>query len=273
MNETHEKNRKYWDRASDNWRRLRDEDGLLSRLKKEPDLAFDGGLLDEIRNSTGDLYGKDVCVVGSGDNYAAFALAGLGTRVVSTDISQEQLDTAATRSKELGLDIEFSRADAATLCGISDISFDLVVSSNGFFVWISDLDAVFSSIYRILRPGGHYMFYDIHPFNRPWGESGNPLAMEKPYWATGPHIGDDGTVVNFHWVISDLLNSMTSAGLTLVRLRESRSTHTRMGRSYKDMEPNDDQADWRKDALAGLPTWLTVNSQRRVVLDREFRGA
>ena len=32
-----------------------------------------------------------VCVIGSGDNYAAFALAGLEAAATSTDISEQQL--------------------------------------------------------------------------------------------------------------------------------------------------------------------------------------
>lgn len=106
------------------------------------------------------------------------------------------------------------------------------------------------------------MFYDIHPFNRPWDEPGTPLVMKKPYWETGPLIGDGGTVVNFHWTVSDLLNSMVSAGLSIVRLRESRSGHTRMGRSYRESERDEALPDWRDDALAGLPMWLTVNSRK-----------
>ena len=66
MNETHEANRRYWDSTSDDWRGLRDEDGLLSRLCDELELAFDGGLLAEIRESVGELRGKDVCVIASG---------------------------------------------------------------------------------------------------------------------------------------------------------------------------------------------------------------
>ena len=40
----------------------------------------------------GDLHGKRACVIGSGDNYAAFALAGLGAQVTSTDISARQME-------------------------------------------------------------------------------------------------------------------------------------------------------------------------------------
>ena len=53
----------------------------------------------------GQVAGKDICVLGSGDN--------LGARVTSVDISQAQLDTAASRAGKRGLDIAFVRADVA----------------------------------------------------------------------------------------------------------------------------------------------------------------
>ena len=76
------------------------------------------------------------------------------------------------------------QADAADLGAIGNAKFDLVFSSNGFFVWIADLHPVFSEIYRTLRPGGHYVFYDIHPFQRPWKDQVMPIEVEKPYWET-----------------------------------------------------------------------------------------
>ena len=77
-------------------------------------------------------------MVGSGDNYAAFALAGMGARVTSTDISAQQLAVARKRAEQLGLDIAFVQADATILEGIGEGEFDLVCSSNGFFVWIAE---------------------------------------------------------------------------------------------------------------------------------------
>ncbi len=56
-----------------------------------------------IRRYTGDLRGKPALVIASGDNYAAFALAGMGARVTSTDISARQLEVARQRAELLGL--------------------------------------------------------------------------------------------------------------------------------------------------------------------------
>ncbi|MBI91677.1 MAG: hypothetical protein CME05_00485 [Gemmatimonadaceae bacterium] len=108
---------------------------------------------------TVDLASAQVAVVASGDNYVAFALAGLGAKVTSIDISEQQLDVARERAAELRLEMKFYRADAADLAGVADASSDLVVSRNGFFVWISEPLAVFDAVFRILRPGGHYGFY------------------------------------------------------------------------------------------------------------------
>jgi SAM-dependent methyltransferase len=97
----------------------------------------------EIHRFYPDLSGCQVCVIGSGDNYAAFALAGLGARVTSVDISERQLEVAEGRARTVGLAIHFVRADAADLATLRQGQYDLVVSTNGFFVWISEPAAVF----------------------------------------------------------------------------------------------------------------------------------
>ena len=85
-----------------------------------------------------DLYlSSSACVIGSGDNYAAFALAGLGAAVTAVDISEEQLNVARERARQLELSMSFVRADAADLSDLPDASFDLVCSTNGFYVWIT----------------------------------------------------------------------------------------------------------------------------------------
>ena len=103
MDAKHETNRQHWDRAAERWRGLRDRDGLWRRCHIEPELAFEGGAFDEIRTAFPGLEGRAVLVVGSGDYYVAFALAGCGAEVTSVDISQRQLDVAAERADELGL--------------------------------------------------------------------------------------------------------------------------------------------------------------------------
>ncbi len=258
-------NQRYWDAMSADWQALRDRDQLWRQCPQRPALAFDGEALAMIGQLVGDLHGKRACVIGSGDNYAAFALAGMGARVTSTDISAGQLAVARQRADLLGLEIEFIRADAVDLEGIPDGAFDLVCSSNGFFVWIARPGDVFRQVYRVLKPGGFYIFYDIHPFLRPWKDQVTPLEMERPYTATGPfeYLEHGVTNYQFHWRLSDLLNPLLECGLVLRRLAEStaRDAHFWEGIAYTPGE-HPDLLDWRNNPRAGLPAWLTVAAMK-----------
>jgi SAM-dependent methyltransferase len=264
MNGIHEANQRYWERLAQDWRELRDRDLLWQVIPQQPELAFDGEALGMIRQFAGDLQGKQACVVGSGDNYVAFALAGMGASVTSTDISTQQLEIAQQRAASLGLDITFHQADAANLNGLPDGAYDLVCSSNGFFVWISDPESVFRSIFRVLKPGGFYIFYDVHPFQRPWKDQAAPLEMVKPYVETGPYEHAEAGQVSFefHWRLSDLLNPLVESGLVIRQLAETQAK----ARYWQDFsyEPGSYERllDWRDNPRAGLPAWLTVAAQK-----------
>ena len=260
--EAHEANRRNWDQSALYWKQLRDRDQLWRRCPTEPEVAFAGRALEMIRATLGDLAGREVCVIGSGDNYAAFALAGLGARVTSTDISQRQLDVARERSRELGLEIRFVRTDAADLAPLGDGRFDLVCSTNGFFVWIAELDRVFRSVKRVLKPGGYYIFYDIHPFQRPWGDNRQKSVMVQSYWEVGPHTNPDGATYEFAWTLADLLNPLVGSGLLLKEIAESPADSARFWEDYSYEAATDESLnDWRRNPRAGLPVWLTVCAQ------------
>jgi len=265
MKEMNQANQRYWDAMAPDWQALRDQDQLWRQCPQHPELAFDGEALAMIGHFMGDLRGKRVCVIASGDNYAAFALAGIGARVTSTDISARQLAAARKRAELLGLEIDFTRADATALEGIGEGEFDLMYSSNGFFVWIAEPGRVFQQVHRVLRPGGFYIFYDVHPFQRPWKDQITPLEMENPYTATGPfeYEGYGQTNYQFHWRLCDLINPLLEAGLVLRCLAESPARNARFweGISYT---PGLDQSllDWRNNPRAGLPVWLTVAAQK-----------
>ncbi|MHB8103913.1 MAG: class I SAM-dependent methyltransferase [Dehalococcoidales bacterium] len=262
MPEMHEANRKYWDASTPEWRKL-DEDGWR-KCPNQPELAFEGNTLELITEFVGKLRGKRVCVIGSGDNYAAFALAGMGAVVTSTDISEQRLEVAKQRAHSLDLEIDFVRSDAAGLKNVPSASFDWVCSTNGFFVWIADLAAVFNSVQRVLKPGGFYIFYDIHPFMRPWKEQ-TIIEMKKPYFETGPFVHEEssGTVYNFHWTLSDIINSLLKSGLIICRIEETTAKDPRFWTGFSYGHGTDNSLlDWRINPRAGLPAWLTIIAQK-----------
>ncbi|MDP7103032.1 MAG: class I SAM-dependent methyltransferase [SAR202 cluster bacterium] len=254
MIESHETNRRYWDASASGWQKLRDRDGLWRECAEDPDVAVEGEALD----------GRDVCVIGSGDNYAAFTLAGMGAQVTSTDISEGQLAVAASRAASLGLDIDFVRSDAANLESMSDRSFDLVRSTNGFLTWIAEPGLVFGEVFRILRQNGVYVFDDVHPFQRPWRDTQQATELAKPYWDTGPHESDgDCPTVEFEWTIADLLNALARSGLRLESIAESPAEDSRFGEGYSyETGSRPELMGWRVNPRAGLPVWLTVAARK-----------
>ena len=89
------------------------------------------------------------------------------------------------------------------------------------------MHAVFNEILRILRPEGHYVFYDIHPFQRPWKDQIRPIEVEKPYWETGSIENEKNGTFEFNWTLADILNPVATSGLILRRILESPAEDSR----------------------------------------------
>ena len=268
MNQIHAANRRHWDgHLAEVFQKHSEAAKRWQRCSTEPELAFDCEALQVIDEFVGELTGKKVCLVGSGDNHAAFALAGLGAHLTSVDQSAKQLETASRRASKLGLPITFTQADATDMGTLPSTSFDLVCSTNGFFVWLADLPRLFAEIQRLLKPGGFYIFYDIHPFQRPW--KNDTLEMEKPYFETGPiHPKDEGPYF-FHWTMGDVLNALADGGLALRRLKEcpARDSANWLSDHYYKPGASPELLDWRINPLTGLPYWLLVAAEKKGIDD------
>ncbi|MDE2824778.1 MAG: class I SAM-dependent methyltransferase [Gemmatimonadota bacterium] len=213
----HEANRRGWDAVSAQW-----QAGIDARIDWRGIPGDIRIVLDDVElKYLGDVSGRSACVLGSGDNLVAFALAAAGARVTSVDISQAQLDIAAGRAEELGLTIVFHRADVTELGGLgvpveppggqgdgsgsSDTSgpagpgdtddppggqpvggFDIVYTGGHVAVWVSDLKRYYGEAIRILKPCGLFMVNEYHPFRRIWKHSAGPLRQEYHYFDHGP---------------------------------------------------------------------------------------
>lgn len=261
----HEANRTYWDALSHWWARAADARDLWRRCPAEPHLVLTGQELTHL----GDLRGKSICVLGSGDNQAVLALAGLGGELTSVDISQGQLDVAAVRAKELGLSICFVRADVTDLAPLGDARFDIVYTGGHVAVWVSDINRFYGQAAGILKPGGMLMVSEYHPLRRIWKDDLTRLEVHCSYFDRGPHIyekpspggamgqmrdgGGDVTPsptmkqYEFHWTVSDYLRAIRQAGCDVIDVDE-------MG---------DKPEGWEFAPLTGLPQILLIVARKR----------
>lgn len=120
-----EKNRKDWDSFAGEWDRRNHCKTVLSPVLKDPAKAFHPVLWSWLSDRFVDWDKRTVCVPSSGDNLAVFAFALLGARVVSCDISQNQLDYARQIAVREGFDASISwvGTDTMTLDGVLDGAF------------------------------------------------------------------------------------------------------------------------------------------------------
>ena len=77
-----------------------------------------------------------------------------GTRLVATDISSDMLQVAKEKTNDSS--VEFQVADAQQL-PFPDNSFDLVINQYGL-MFLPDKQKGFSESFRVLKPGGRFMF-------------------------------------------------------------------------------------------------------------------
>ncbi|MDH4339734.1 MAG: methyltransferase domain-containing protein [Thermoleophilia bacterium] len=117
--------------------------------------------------------GKRVLDIGSGagmDTLIAALMVGPEGSVTGIDMTPEMIDKARRGAAELGLNnVTFVEGEAETL-PFDDASFDVVLS-NSVIDLIPDKDAVFSSIYRVLVPGGRLQVADV-TIQQPVSEEG-----------------------------------------------------------------------------------------------------
>jgi ubiquinone/menaquinone biosynthesis C-methylase UbiE len=227
----------------------------LKTLKFDPSRVFPKKVLENILAHFPNLSGIKVCVPSSGDNKAAFGFHLLGAEVTSCDISERQMMNARHIADSEGWNIGFHVCDSMELAGIDDNKYDLVYTSNGVHVWISDLEMMYGNFNRVLKPGGSYIFFETHPFNRPFDDSTNELRITKPYNQTEP---------SHHWRVQDFINALISGGFSIERMDELFAEKNTLGANWWDKTKYnwDEKADWQKNPYAALPQWLSICTKK-----------
>jgi len=212
--------RHWWDIDADNYQ---EEHGAFLG---DVDLVWcPEGLREAEAGLLGPVGGRRVLEVGCGAAASARWLLTQGADVVAVDLSAGMLRHAAAAAERTGLHPPLIQCDALAL-PLRDASFDLAFTAFGAVPFIDDSAGVMREVFRVLRPGGRWVFSATHPMR--WiflddpGEDG--LRAVHSYFDRRPYVEYDvdgrPTYVEHHRTLGDRIRELVAAGFVVRDLIE-----------------------------------------------------
>ncbi len=187
------------------------------------------------RERLGDLAGMRVvhlqCHIGTD----TISLARLGAaEVVGVDFSRPALVAARTLAAEVGANARFIRADVYRAAEVVGERFDVLYTSVGTICWLDDIERWAANVAGLLKPGGRFVFRDLHPIMWVHEEIDGRVVPHYPYWQSPDrpqefveaesYLGE-GTIESprsYEWnhTVGETLNALIGAGLRIDRVDE-----------------------------------------------------
>ena len=169
----------------------------------------------------GPVRGAVALEIGCGAAQGSRWLARAGARVVATDLSRGMLLTG----QAIGENPPMAQCDGAAL-PFAGSSFDVVVTAYGVMPFVADSAAVMREVYRVLRPGGRFVFSTTHPMRWAFPDDPGPqgLVASSSYFDRTPYVEEDDTgevsYVEHHRTMGDRVREIVAAGLVIVDIVE-----------------------------------------------------
>ena len=207
------------------------------------ELLGGGSLLKRIElEALGDVRGKHLLHLMCQFGLDTLSWARKGAIVTGVDISDRSIERAIELNAKTGLNAAFLRSDVLDLTGTIDRKFDIVYQSYGTHCWISDILKWAEVVAHYLKPGGTFFIVDDHPAGVLFLDPPLDYFSAEPDRTVGPtdycerEHRIDGELVEWQHPISEIVNALIDAGLTIERLEE-------YNYGYYQMEK-----DWYEDA-------------------------
>jgi len=215
-------NRKAWDEESVYYQEIHATDLECDEIYWAEALSAETDI-----NLLGHVKGRSILELGCGACQASIALATRGAAVVGIDISINQLRAGQKMQFLYGVSFPLVLCDAESELPFSSAMFDVVISVFGAIGFIQ-CEICFKEVYRVLRPGGLFVFSWYHPFFYCFPQKGeNQIHVARSYFDRSPIIEEkitsDGKAIRYvekHRTIGDWYKLLVKAGFKVVDILE-----------------------------------------------------
>jgi SAM-dependent methyltransferase len=182
----------------------------------------------------GDVSGKSLLHLQCHFGLDTLSWARLGAEVTGVDFSENAVQLARHLAERVRTPARFVHCNVYDLPEHLKGEFDIVYTSYGVINWLHDIERWGEIVHGYLRPGGTFFMAEFHPFMLVFDEEGGELAVRHGYWHSpepslvevdGSYADRDAVLENrevYEWPhpLSDVLNSLIRAGLTLEEVNE-----------------------------------------------------
>lgn len=200
--------------------------------------------------------GRDILELGCGGGQCTVALAQQGASVTGIDLSREQLRHASSLADEHDVEIRLLEGDVTDLGMFDDEEFEVAFNAC-VFQWVEDLDSCFGETFRVLEPGGRFVFALSHPFFDVIDS--DTLAVEESYFDLGEHVVEhedmDVDQVTYRHPIHEVHSALVDAGFHVQQIREP-------GSSDPDDYGHGPWGEHTPEAMATVPSTLLFDATK-----------
>lgn len=206
-----------------------------SQLSQDHYCTFKKSLLENkhhfnkyIQKELGDLTGRRIIHLQCNTGADTILLAKTGKSAVGVDLVPDNIFYARKLAEDLNVtNISFIESDIMELMEKHNEKYDVIFVSEGAIGWLPDLGKWGKTIRHLLKDDGFFYVFDSHPFflSMDEGKLAHDITdIKYPYFRKVPDIDDSiggyaseqkQGVRTYFWMytISDIINSLTSAGL------------------------------------------------------------
>ncbi|RXK14549.1 SAM-dependent methyltransferase [Halarcobacter mediterraneus] len=167
----------------------------------------------------GNVEGKSLLHLQCHFGQDSLSWARLGADVTGVDLSSEAIKKANSLKSSLGLKANFIESDIFQFGRENTKKFDIVFTSYGVLCWLPNLKEWAETIAKSLKVGGEFHLIEFHTFTDLLSGysyfSNNKPDIEEEGTYTENCDGSKSTVVTWAHSISEVINSLICAGLSI----------------------------------------------------------